>query len=96
MSAGYPNCDAEVCVFDVLVPFFGDKAGEVAMGATCFPFSCDVAAKQARQIVITAKARMIYGMSLEAAVAAAFADADAELEETMARLDTHDQPMRGE
>lgn len=94
MSLAYPGCEHEVCVFDVLVPFFGDRAHDVAMNATCFPADCAVAARQAREIVTTAKARMIYGVSLEGAVAMACADADCEMREAMGKTDPSHPPHR--
>lgn len=83
MSAKYPNCSSETCVFEILEPFFGEFASGVAMNATCFPFSCEVAHRQAQEIVVTAKARMIYGMGLKETVNAACADAERQLEEAM-------------
>lgn len=44
-------CDCTECVLDVLGPVFGDDAGNVAMEYTCFPMSCDVASKQARELL---------------------------------------------
>jgi len=51
MGGGMSHGHEGECALDVLEPMFGDEAMNIAMCYTCFPASCNVASKQAHELI---------------------------------------------